>query len=477
VLGAPATAGAAAPALRLGFSDLGTMQNGDPAERPLELQHLTSTGARSLRIMWSWANVEKTKPADDATATDPGYAGYDFSGLDALLRDTAAAGVEPLVMMNRAPAWWEGPNRPPVSTDVSAGTWDPDPAAYRRFMTAAARRYSGSYPDPLRPGATLPRVHYWQIWNEPNLSVELNPQWVKSGGHWKTNSPRLYRTLLAAGYEGVKAGVPGDTVVTAGTAPYGDPQPGGLRIMPARFVRELLCVTGRATLKATDCRSTPAKFDVLAHHPYPIGPPGRHAINADDVVVPDFDKLERPLKVALAAGNVFPKTPKPIWATEMSWDSNPPDPGGIPAELQARYLAGAVYVLWRQGVKALFWWNLRDDAKGRGYEYSLQSGVFARGTTVAQDTPKPSFTAMRFPFVGYRKYANFKGSGDTLLWGLAPAAGTSVSIQTPNGTKWTTIKRLKAGADHVFQLRVHAKSGQRYRAVQAQTVSIDTKVF
>jgi hypothetical protein len=361
----------------------------------------------------------------------------------------------------------------------------PDAAAYGRFMTAAARRYSGTYPDPLRPGQMLPRVRLWQIWNEPNLFVELNPQWRKSGSAWVPASPELYRGLLTAGYDAVKSVAADNKVVTAGTAPYGEAKycdgsscpAGGPRIQPARFVRELLCVTGGAKPKAVNCRAKPAKFDILAHHPYPIGPPGRHAINPDDVVVPDFAKLTTPLKIALKAGNIVPKTAsKPVWATEMSWDSNPPDPGGIPAGQQAQYAAGAIYVLWRQGVRALYWWNLRDDPKGQGYTYGLQSGVYYRGDTVAQDTPKPAVTAFRFPFVAYRAYSNFAGHGTALLWGMAPAAGR-VDVQKQVGSSWHTIKSATAKSDHIFQLRVSASRGTRLRAVQAGEASIDAKVF
>jgi hypothetical protein len=217
----------------------------------------------------------------------------------------------------------------------------------------------------------------------------------------------------------------------------------------------------------------------LAHHPYPIGPPGRHAINADDVVVPDFAKITGPLKVALKAGNIFPKTKsKPVWATEMSWDSNPPDPGGIPAGQQAQYAAGAMYVLWRQGVSALFWWNLRDDAPDSAgtYRNTLQSGVFYRGATIPQDTPKPAVTAFRFPFVAYRRYSNFAGHGTAKLWGMAPAPG-GVTIQRKAGSKWKTVGHAKARADHVFLMRVPATRGTRLRAVQAGQASIDAKVF
>lgn len=474
---AASPAAASTPAMLLGFSDLPTMQSGDPAQRPLELDHLKAARATSLRIMWAWSRVERTRPVDDADARNPASTAYDFSALDAILRDVAAAGVEPLLMINRAPAWWEGADRPPVSDEVPAGTWRPDAAAYGRFVSAAAQRYSGRFPDPLRPGETLPRVRYWQMWNEPNLYVELNPQWTKTtAGRWRMASPAMYKRLLNAGYDAVKAVNLRNVVVTAGTAPFAEPWAGAHRMPAARFLRAVLCVTGRKHLKARNCRKHPAKFDVLAHHPYPIGPPGRKAINPDDVVVPDFAKLTGPLKVALRAGNVEPDRAKPVWATEMSWDSSPPDPKGIPLELQARYLAGAIYVLWRQGVRAMYWWNVRDDAPGRGYEYTLQSGVYFRGPTVAEDRPKPSLRAMRFPFVAYRAWSNFRGHGTAKLWGLAPAAGT-VRIQRRAGTRWVTVRRVRARGDHVFTLRLAAGRGVRLRAVQDGEVSIDAKVF
>jgi hypothetical protein len=475
----PGVAAGAAPALRLGFSDLNALEHGDPADRPLELEHLKATGATSVRLIWEWRGVEKVRPPDDAAAADPAYAGYDFTGLDALLLAVQAAGLEPLLMINKAPPWWEGPDRPPVDANAPAGTWMPDAAAYGRFMAAAARRYDGSYPDPLHPGALLPRVRLWQIWNEPNLSVEITPQWSGTpDGRVVAQSPGIYKRLLSAAYDGVKSVAPDATVVTAGTAPFGDvPAPAAARMAPARFVRALLCVSGRAHPRPIACPDGPAKFDVLAHHPYPVGPPGRHAINPDDITIPDFAKLTRPLGVALRAGTVLPRTrSKPVWATEMSWDSNPPDPEGIPAVLQARYLAGALYVLWRQDVRALFWWNVRDEPEGRGFAYGLQSGVFLRGATVAEDAPKPAFAAFRFPFVAYRAYSDFRGHGRARLWGMAPAPGR-VRIQHFGRGRWRTVATIRARADHVFGLRVAARRGTRLRAVQGSVVSIDAKVF
>jgi hypothetical protein len=231
-------------------------------------------------------------------------------------------------------------------------------------------------------------------------------------------------------------------------------------------------------MHARTCRSTPAKFDVLAHHPYPIGPPGRHAINPDDVVIPDIAKLTKPLHLAIKAGNVFPDKAKPVWATEFSWDSSPPDPGGLPAVQQARWLAGAFYVLWRQGVSTVLWWNMVDQDKGRGYQYSLQSGFYFRGASVAADKPKPSLRAFRFPFAVYRRYADFAGHGSAKLWGMAPKPGP-VEIQRQKGAhgRWQTIRTLRAGADRIFQGRLNARKGTRLRAWQGGQWSVDWKVF
>ena len=77
-----------------------------------------------------------------------------------------------------------------------------------------------------------------QVWNEPNLSGQLSPQ---SEGTTAI-SPGYYREMLNASYAAVKAVDPQMLVVTAGTAPYGDP-PGGNRVRPVEFWQQTLCAT------------------------------------------------------------------------------------------------------------------------------------------------------------------------------------------------------------------------------------------
>src|SRR5207302_6245250 len=124
--------------------------------------------------------------------------------------------------------------------NVQDGTWKPDPAQVGQFAKAAARRYDGRFPDPSQPGATLPRVRYWQAWNEPNLDQYLTPQWIPThGGNFAAASPNVYRPLLNAFYSAVKSVDGSNFVLTAGMAPYGNPHglslPGiGNRVPPVK---------------------------------------------------------------------------------------------------------------------------------------------------------------------------------------------------------------------------------------------------
>jgi len=473
--GAPTALG-----FQTGFTDVGAFEQLPGADRALALERVKAARGSIVRLMYNWRAIEKRPPPDDATATTPQCGCYDWSAVDSAVRDAAAGGLQVLLTTYyAAPSWWEGSHRPAVSARYPVGTWKPDAAAYGRFLTAAAHRYSGTFPDPAHPGATLPHVGYWQIWNEPNLYTDLNPQWTKVGhNRFREASPDRYRQLLSAAYDALKGVDSTNVVVTAGTAPFGEPWRGGKRIPPALFVRSLFCIDGRAHMHARNCRRTPAKFDVLAHHPYPIGPPGRHAINVDDVVIPDWAKLKAPLALAIRAGNVYPATPKPLWATEMSWDTSPPSPGGLAPETQARWLAGAMYVLWRQGVSVLTWFNLRDQAEGPGYDLTLQSGVYFRGSKVSDDRPKPSLRAFRFPFAVYRRYADFKGHGPSKLWGIAPQPGT-VAVQTRADGKspWQTILTLEADGNRIFQGHLDAKKGMWLRAWQGGEWSVNWQVF
>jgi hypothetical protein len=199
-------------------------------------------------------------------------------------------------------------------------------------------------------------------------------------------------------------------------------------------------------------------FDVLAHHPYAIGGPRRKALNRDDVALPDVHKLTSLVKAAVRNGRALPHRAKRYWVTEVSWDSSPPDPQGVPAARQARWLADAFYVLWKQGVDTVFWFQVRDQPPIPSYAASYQSGVY-----LLNGKPKPSQRAFAFPFSCERHGSRVR------VWMRAPASGPVV-VEDAGGK---VAKRLRAGSSRV----VTATLGHRgtFHAVSGATSSISCR--
>jgi len=130
-LAAPA-ARADLPPLVTGVTDNDTAER-SPEGRPLAYERIRAARASVIRVFREWSAIERVKPPDLATARNPDWSGYDWGETDAILRDAAAARLRPLLSFLSAPAWAEGPGRPPVSDDAPAGTWRPSPAAYAAF--------------------------------------------------------------------------------------------------------------------------------------------------------------------------------------------------------------------------------------------------------------------------------------------------------------------------------------------------------
>lgn len=452
VLFAPAGADASR-GLQLGFLD--GVYSAAPAERDPWLDRTASVGADIVRIDIGWPVPDTpTRPAG-LQARDPADPQYDFARADDSIVAASARGLEILASFTGAPRWAEGSGRP---ANVPSGTWKPSPEALEDYGAALARRYSGSFPDPARPGQFLPRVKAFQPWNEPNLSTYLNPQW--SGG--QAASPTLYRRMLTGFYRGVRSVSPSALVVTAGTAPFGDEQPGGSRVMPARFVREMLCLRrSKGRLRTSACPQ-PARFDVLAHHPYSVGQPRRTALNRDDVSIPDMGKLTLLLRAAERSGRALPRKRHAVWVTETSYDSRPPDPEGVAQATQARYLEQAFYLLWRQGVDTITWFQVRDQVPVPSFAATNQSGVYFR-----DGAAKPAVVAFRFPFVVERATRT-----RLRAWGRSPLAG-QVTIERLRGGSWRTLRGVSVQRNGTFLVLIpRAAAPDRLRARVAGETSL-----
>ena len=418
---------------------------------PLAFRGVRRAGARLVQTTVTWGLIApRSEPArwNPANPADPHY---DWGPLDEWVKNAVAAHLTPLLEVISAPSWAQRCEAEGVGP---LAVCRPDPAALAAFATAAARRYSGRFDG-------LPRVRYWQGLNEPNLSLFFNPQ-LEAG---RPVSPDLYRRLINAFYSAVKGVERSDLVLAAGLGPVGVP---GYTIAPLRFARRLLCMRGRRRPRPTrgGCEGG-VHFDIFDVHPYTTGGPTHHG-RADDVEIADLPKLQRLLRAADEAGRIrgaFQRTP--LWVTEFSWDSDPPDPGGLPMPILARWTAEALHTAWRAGVSRFFWFSLRDQAPNpdRPFSQTLQSGLYFRGATLAEDVPKRQLYAFRFPFVAYAR------AGAIRFWGRTPDSRRGrVAIQLRRGGRWRTVALARAGSGGIFSgAAIDAGHGRRDRgAVRAR---------
>ena len=280
------------------------------------------------------------------------------------------------------------------------------------FATAAARRYANS---PVRT---------WQVWNEPNARSHLNPQY-RDG---RPVTPRHYRSMVNAFAKAVHTVNPDYVVVAGALAPFGHFARDIQVVAPLNFMRAMLCVSRGG---ASTC-SARAQFDVWAQNPYTNGGPERQAAARDDVSIGDLPEVRRVLAQA-SPRHVTARAPVELWVTEFAWDTRPPDPHGVAASLHARWVAEALYAMWRSGVTLVTWWRLRDDPLTTPY----QSGLYARrGNNLDRDRAKLSLVAFRFPFV-----ARPTRQG-VLVWGrLPPGSPGRVEIERRAGRTWRPVAR------------------------------------
>jgi hypothetical protein len=464
----------------------------DAQVRELALQRIRDSGARTVRIPVDWrAFVSATVPAG-FDARDPASPAYRFATLDAAVESAAAAGLEPLLVVSHAPAFAEAPHRWPYAYP---GSWAPNPTALEEFAAALAQRYDGTFPDPLTPGRVLPRVRLFQGWNEPNLARYLEPQWIVEGGRWSAFSPLLYRQLLNGFYAGIESVESTDTVVAAGVAPNGDPAGAG-RMAPVTFLRELLCL-GSAR---GDC-SEPPHFDVLAFHPLSVGDPDLPAASSLDVSIADAAKVTGLLRRAERLGTVLPAGKKPVWVTELNWESTPPAPGGVPARLQAPWISRALHRLWVAGIGLVDWQFLIDPypaerastPTGGTVEYQRPAGLYGAGVggDPANALPKPFLDGFAFPFDplrvdrrDVRVWALVTGSGQTVVlqrWGFARPRGAPRRPRRGQRQRgrpsWLTIARLRADRNGVLNVLVSLRGSARLRLESGTLISAPAAVM
>ncbi len=409
----------------------------------LGYDRIRQAGATFTRVPIYWSQVAPPNQPSSWDPTDPADSNYNWVYADMQVTNAVNAGLNPLVQVYSAPSWAER-----CVAKGEPGICNPDPVAFQQFTAAAAKRYSGNFDG-------LPRVRYWEPWNEPNLHIFFKPQRVGK----KRPSPTLYRDLLNRFAAVVKNVDGSNLVVGGGLAPLG----GTNSIGPLDFTRRLLCMKGRKNPKPIrGCRGA-ASFDVWAVNPYTTGGPTQSARHPDDVQLGDVGEMTRLIRAARKYGKVKSlKRHIPIWVTEFSWDSKPPDPNGLRMGLLSRWAAEAMYRSWKGGVDNFFWLSLRDWARipGHPFNESIESGLWFRGETLEQDRPKQVLKAFRFPFVAFRQKRGI------LVWGRTPTSKAGrVTIRFGNryGKVNRRIKVVRTNKFGVFQAFIRTSLGRNKR--------------
>jgi hypothetical protein len=254
-----------------------------------------------------------------------------------------------------APNWATG--TPPGRPDIDA-TFDPSAAEFGAFVRAAALRYPG--------------VHYWSIWNEPNDTAWLTPQWLRDPRdrtRWVPTAPQVYRRLVDAAWTALQeTGHGNDTILVGETAPKGQLDARGVTrsIDAQRFIRELYCVDDNlqfykgTSAEVRACPTTdqvgsfvaahPALFAASgwAHHPVELTrAPDRPPTHSDAwVTMANLKDLSRLLRHVRARYRQSIAEPIALYLTRFGYQTKPP---GATLARQAEYLDQAEYLAWHSG--------------------------------------------------------------------------------------------------------------------------------
>jgi len=305
-------------------------------------------GASIMRLLVQWNLVAPQQPA---VASDPFDAAYRFDDLDEALREAQRSDMEVMLTISGTPRWSSGAGINRMPRRVSDLT---------SFSRAISSRYSGRFNG-------YPFVRFWSVWNEPNLTRFLAPQFNARG---KSLAPANYARLYAAAYAGIKAGNPRALVAIGETSPRGSDKAGGLRPdhSPGRFAELVAKANPRL------------KFNAWAHHPYPFRASARpsQVVKWPNVTLSSLPRFETELK------RWFKRKTVPIWVTEYGHETNPPDRlFGISYATQAAYLRQAIAMAKKLPYVGMFIWFVYQDNEGQPWD----SGLYARSGAAKGSSP------------------------------------------------------------------------------------------
>jgi Cellulase (glycosyl hydrolase family 5) len=390
-----------------------------------------AAGASYVRLEVPWRSIAPATRPSGFVASDPTSVGYDWRGIDAAVAAAGSSGLTPILDIVGTPEW----AYTKLPLNVNAGT--PNVSDLGKFATALASHYDGSTQG-------VSAEHVFQVWNEPNNSLDLNPV-----------TPSTYRAMVNAVATAVHTADPSSLVVAGGLDPFGHPKTKKQHwysIAPLAFMRSLLCLSKGPHPHAT-CHD-PVHFDVWSHHPYTFGGPFGKARHPDDVELGDLPRMRALLKAGVRLHQVVSAQQVQFWVTEFGWDTNPPRRHAASLSLAARWTAESLHQMWLSGVSLVTWFLLEDYPSPSQY----QSGLYYHAESLENARPKPGLTAFRFPFVAYLDKKTVS------VWGRDTTSDTQlVTIQLRHGRSgaWRSVAKIQSNANGIFLATLKLKGTKK----------------
>lgn len=278
-------------------------QEVEPAKRERQVQLIAEAGFHWMRQEFPWYDIEiHAKGSFEDCRFPPCHSAWDK--YDNIVGLAEQHGLEVIARLSSPPAWSR-------ADGTARGDFAPPDnfSDFADYAAAVAEHYRG-------------RIHYYQIWNEPNIY----PEW----GNLPAD-PEAYTRLLCLTYSRLKSVDPEIVVlsgVLAPTSELGALDPGG---MGATNLNDFIFLQRMYEAGAKDC------FDVLTVQGYGLwSGPTDHRMRP---IVVNYGRNQLIRDLMVANGDAH----KAIWIAEMNWNAVPKD-SGIPPnfgqvteEQQARY--------------------------------------------------------------------------------------------------------------------------------------------
>ncbi|MBW3607704.1 MAG: hypothetical protein KY463_05015 [Actinobacteria bacterium] len=473
----------ARPAPETVVQDDALFLHGSEEEIQMGLRQARDIGIRRVRLTAGWSVIApaptlETVPEGDL-ADPAAYPRDHWRNLDRAVRLTVEAGMRPMIDIAFWAPRWAINGQPGETTRLRTNI---DAAQYARFAEAVARRYAGGYvpnrslasaiapaaerrPDanlleslfgrrkppvalpPLAQEKALPAVDLFTIWNEPNHSGFLQPQWRREGGRYVPHSPHLYRAMVYAAYPAIKRAAPDSRVLIGGTASGGSSTAGRSGVPPLLFLRAFACVDERLRpVRSGPCGNFERiPGDGWSHHPYSLRTlPDAQPEDTDKLPVASTPRLMRTLRKLVAGGRIEAANAT-VYMTEYGYETNPPDPKAVfSPRQQGRLLAWAEYLATRDpGVVMWPQFQLRDRPGDPAGPKMRPYGDWQTGLLNADGTPKPAYHEYRTP-----AFAACRRSGKRRwieVWGRVRGADEASSVQLQVRTRGAVAAAAAAG--------------------------------